>query len=101
MVCATARRQQLSASLFDSLHPRLLALLPRSSLLDAAKHVGAHLAAATLARPAAALAAAVPQFSRALLHADALRPLSENQLVRRTRWSCSFALQPRQLSLGT
>ena len=66
---ATAFWQQLSEPLFASLLPRLLRLLPRSSLLDAVKHVGALLAAATLAQPEATLALAVPQCARALLAA--------------------------------
>ena len=66
---ALAFWQQLSEPLFASLLPRLLRLLPRSSLLDAVKHVGALLAAATLAQPEATLALAVPQCARALLAA--------------------------------
>ena len=66
---AIAFWQQLSEPLFASLLPRLLRLLPRSSLLDAVKHVGALLAAATLAQPEATLALAVPQCARALLAA--------------------------------
>jgi hypothetical protein len=66
---ALAFWQQLSEPLFASLLPRLLRLLPRSSLIDAVKHVGALLAAATLAQPEATLALAVPQCARALLAA--------------------------------
>lgn len=84
---ATLFWQQLSQKVFDTCLPELLRLIPRSSLLDAAKHLGAHLAAATLAQPARTLRLAVPAFCSLLLRPKvagsprALRPLSEPELL--------------------
>jgi len=77
---------QLSPALFDELLPSLLKLLPRSSLADASKHVGAHFAAAALARPERTLELALPVFAGMLLvggigGSGELKPLSEGELT--------------------
>ena len=75
--------QQLSDETFAELLPRLLRLLPRTSLLDARKHVGALFSAAAFAHPEDVLARAVPVCTRALVEkggADAkMAPLSEGE----------------------
>lgn len=89
--------QQMSEDLYEAALPQLLTLLHRPALLDAVKHVGALLAAASWASPSLFLSRALPPCFKALLStpkipkggadgaaagACALEPLSESEL----RW---------------
>lgn len=66
---------------FNSLLPRLVALLTRSSLLEKIKHVGAMLEPAVLAHPASALSALLPVCVSALMQpaSAGVRPHPERE----------------------